>query len=711
MDKIYEESDKMRKQNNLQKRNLGIVVIVATLIALSATMASAASVNVVAIGGYDGNADISGGLPNTGTPGFSAFTFATLAPGSVTLANLAPYDTVVLNMASGAMGCNANTLSTSAKAAINTFAANGGKVIIQDAECTFGGSVDYSWLTFPFTTSNPGAFGASGGTLNIIENDGLATSTAGPKFIDTNAITSQTDAVGDMNVVVTKDSNWCLSMTGTNVQQTTGATQMYAKPGNGLFIYNGLDTNFINYNGVDPSGGGQLTKIWLQQLQVNNTQQELPCGAVVSGIGLLPLTATNPVGTTHTVDATVTANGVGQPNVVVTFTVTSGPNTGITGSSTTDSNGQASFSYTGSGGAGTDEIKACFIDQTGTQICSKTVTKEWIAAPAKGSISGMKFNDLNGNGVNDVEPGLASWTITLTNDTGVTITQTTAPDGSYNFTNLTDGNYTVGEVIQPGWIQTAPAVSAAGSATYTVNISGGNNVAAKDFGNFQFGSVSGTKFEDLNANGVRDPNESGLAGWNITINGTDSITGTTVNQTTTTDANGNYNFTGLTAGTYTISETPKDGWVQTAPATGIYTVTITSEAVITGQDFGNFHKGKITGGGWISITGDPKATFGIVGQYPDASNTASGSVEYQDHIANLNIKSIQINTVATTLDKKKGTITGLATVNGAGSYPFVVYVEDNAEPGKGADVFMISLPTYPYSNGTILSGGNIQIHS
>ncbi len=155
-----------------------------------------------------------------------------------------------------------------------------------------------------------------------------------------------------------------------------------------------------------------------------------------------------------------------------------------------------------------------------------------------------------------------------------------------------------------------------------------------------------------------------------------------MNQTTTTDANGNYNFTGLTAGTYTISETLKDSWVQTAPATGTYTVTITSGAVITGQDFGNFHKGKITGGGWINITGDPKATFGIVGQYPDSSNTAQGNVEYQDHIANLNIKSIQINTSATTLDKKKGVITGLAQVNGAGSYPFVVYVEDNAEPGK-----------------------------
>jgi len=150
--------------------------------------------------------------------------------------------------------------------------------------------------------------------------------------------------------------------------------------------------------------------------------------------------------------------------------------------------------------------------------------------------------------------------------------------------------------------------------------------------------------------------------------------------------------------------------VQTAPSTVTYTVTITSGANITGQDFGNFHKGNITGGGWIKITGDPEATFGIVGQYPNSSNIAKGNVEYQDHIANLNIKSIQINTVATTMDKKRGVITGIAQMNGAGSYPFEVYFEDNLEPGKGADVFKISLPTYPYSNGAVLSSGDIQIH-
>lgn len=335
-----------------------------------------------------------------------------------------------------------------------------------------------------------------------------------------------------------------------------------------------------------------------------------------------------------------------------------------------------------------------------------------------GSISGEKYNDVNGNGIKDPEDtGLKDWTITLTKPDGTTLTTTTDPSGNYNFGGLTAGTYTVSETMPAGWIQTAPAVSETGSATHTVTIStSGQNEINKDFGNFKLGTVSGMKFQDLNANGKldKDLGEGGLQGWQINIQGTDTITGKQVSESTTTDVNGNYQFLGLTAGTYTITETPQDGWVETVPSQNSISVTITSGSDVANQNFGNFHKGKITGGGWISIPkGDTKATFGLVGQYPDSSNTAQGNVEYQDHVANLNVKSTEIDSVATTTDGKIGVITGIAQVNGAGSFPFTVYVEDNGEPGKGVDVFEISLPTYPYSSGAplVLSSGNIQIHS
>jgi len=80
-------------------------------------------------------------------------------------------------------------------------------------------------------------------------------------------------------------------------------------------------------------------------------------------------------------------------------------------------------------------------------------------------IRGMKWHDLDGNGVKDAgETGLQGWTIYLdTNTNGQldngeisTITDTT---GNYQFTNLRPGIYTVAEVQQPGWKQTFPGVN------------------------------------------------------------------------------------------------------------------------------------------------------------------------------------------------------------------------------------------------------------
>ncbi|HXQ24752.1 MAG TPA: Ig-like domain-containing protein, partial [Candidatus Acidoferrales bacterium] len=106
---------------------------------------------------------------------------------------------------------------------------------------------------------------------------------------------------------------------------------------------------------------------------------DLSAAAVVGeGIVLAPDTATNPVGTTHTVTATV-VNTLGQPVTgrTVTFSVISGPNAGASGSAATDSSGQASFTYTDSGGAGSDQIQASFVDDTDQTLTSNIVSKMW----------------------------------------------------------------------------------------------------------------------------------------------------------------------------------------------------------------------------------------------------------------------------------------------------------------------------------------------
>ncbi len=107
----------------------------------------------------------------------------------------------------------------------------------------------------------------------------------------------------------------------------------------------------------------------------------------------------------------------------------------------------------------------------------------WTVRPvptAGGSISGMKFNDLNGNGTRDKgEPGLANWTIVLTRPDGSNETSITNSDGTYMFSNLSAGNYIVAEVLVPGWTQTLPAAS----GIYYVTLATGENATGIDFGN------------------------------------------------------------------------------------------------------------------------------------------------------------------------------------------------------------------------------------
>jgi hypothetical protein len=106
--------------------------------------------------------------------------------------------------------------------------------------------------------------------------------------------------------------------------------------------------------------------------------------AGVLGITLDPPTATNDVGTDHTVTATV--SGVG-PGWQVDFTVTSGPNTGATltcspnADCTTDANNEVSGTYTGSGVVGQDIIQACVTqipNIVGQPQDCDTATKDWV---------------------------------------------------------------------------------------------------------------------------------------------------------------------------------------------------------------------------------------------------------------------------------------------------------------------------------------------
>jgi hypothetical protein len=249
------------------------------------------------------------------------------------------------------------------------------------------------------------------------------------------------------------------------------------------------------------------------------------------------------------------------------------------------------------------------------------------------SKTGTKFHDLNANGIRNLgESGLSGWTINLYPDTGtkgsydgepVLKSDVTDANGAYEFANLFSGDYIVCEDLaaQTGWFQSAPTSAPSGETLVTncpgntkgyAFTMGGADRAGNDFGNFQQGAVSGTKFKDANDNGAKDSGEIGLSGWKIHIY---DSTGTEVSGSpvTTTALTGDYSIS-LNPGSYTVCEEITDaahtGWVQSYPAAatagstscaslgGIlaargWSVSVVSQGTTSLRDFGNTPLSKV----------------------------------------------------------------------------------------------------------------------
>jgi hypothetical protein len=93
-------------------------------------------------------------------------------------------------------------------------------------------------------------------------------------------------------------------------------------------------------------------------------------------------------------------------------------------------------------------------------------------------------------------------------------------------------------------------------------------------------TLSGSVFEDRNANARIDRLERGLAGWNVQLLDGD---GALVAETTT-RRDGRYTFAGLDLDTYTINAVEPDGWTQTSPD-------LTGIAVTRGERIDNLNVG------------------------------------------------------------------------------------------------------------------------
>ena len=225
------------------------------------------------------------------------------------------------------------------------------------------------------------------------------------------------------------------------------------------------------------------------------------------------------------------------------------------------------------------------------------------------TISGRKFNDINGDGddENGGDPGQGGVIIELYRDangngtfeanadTLVGMRVTTAGSGAYSFASNDVGEtYFVIEQVPAGSTQTAPA-----GGVYTIFAQSGVDVPNQDFGNVGINgiTISGRKFNDVNGNGNDDNgSDAGQGGVTIELYRDDNGNGTfeanadvLVGTRTTAVGSGAYSFAGNIAGeTYFVLEQVPAGSTQTAPAGGLYTIFAQSGVDVPNQDFGNF---------------------------------------------------------------------------------------------------------------------------
>jgi SdrD B-like domain len=289
------------------------------------------------------------------------------------------------------------------------------------------------------------------------------------------------------------------------------------------------------------------------------------------------------------------ANEPGIPSVIVTLTGTDGAGNPVTTTTSTGSLGEYAFTnlvpgtYTVTfakpvGFVPTSADKGLDTKDSDANISSG-------AAPSVTLISGennptidagfykpaslgdLVWEDKNGNGVQDSdEPGVAGVTVTLTGTDGagnpVSLTLITGPNGEYLFTGLAPGTYTVAFTNPAGYVFTpndkggndaTDSDANALGVTPAITLGSGDNITTVDAGLVKPASLGNFVWNDKNANGIQDVNEIGISNVTVTLNGTDGA-GNIVTATTTTGTNGEYLFSNLAPGSYSVTFTKPVGF-------------------------------------------------------------------------------------------------------------------------------------------------------
>jgi len=194
------------------------------------------------------------------------------------------------------------------------------------------------------------------------------------------------------------------------------------------------------------------------------------------------------------------------------------------------------------------------------------------------SVSGHKFDDLNGNAVKDQnEPFLPGFTFYADLNANEQFDQgepsaVSDANGFFEIINIPAGTFLVREVPTFAWVQTTPT-GGQGSDGLSVEVTLAAGQSKNDllFGNRNLfapptsGSISGVVWNDLNKNGQRDQGEPELQGWVAYIDNNDNGQFDQGEPFSVTNANGVYLFDNMPFQGYSIRVNVMQGWEQTSP--------------------------------------------------------------------------------------------------------------------------------------------------
>lgn len=209
-----------------------------------------------------------------------------------------------------------------------------------------------------------------------------------------------------------------------------------------------------------------------------------------------------------------------------------------------------------------------------------------VLAVPKATIGDRIWHDLNGNGLQDPgEPGLSDVPVALYAADGRLVAATRSDQqGIYIFNNVEPGTSYFLAFNPPVGFRFSPANASAADElnsdvdpltgrTGLISSQAGEQNFALDAGLFQSAAIGNRVWEDLNANGIQEAEEPGLAGVPVHLF---TASGTLVTSTTT-DAQGYYRFEDLLPGDYFLQFEHSDEY-QFSPQTASSDPALDSDA-------------------------------------------------------------------------------------------------------------------------------------